>query len=81
MEQKKRALEKKRKGVSSKIGSVFNRLLSKLASVDEVPGADGAQRRSVHEVLDRASTGATQQFATEVEFGKKSNTCSPNTAG
>ncbi len=48
------------------------RLLSKLASTDELPGADGAQRGSVHEVLDGASTGTTPQFAVEVELGKKS---------
>ncbi len=38
-----------------------NRLLSKLASADEVPGADGAQQLSVHKVLEGASTGATPQ--------------------
>ena len=48
------------------------RLLSKLADVDEVPGASGAQPRSVQEVLEDASTGATTQFATAVEFRKKS---------
>ncbi len=49
-----------------------NRSLSKLASVDEVPDASGAQNRSVHNVLEDSSTGAAPQFATEVEFSKRS---------
>ncbi|OHE78817.1 MAG: hypothetical protein A3F67_06750 [Verrucomicrobia bacterium RIFCSPHIGHO2_12_FULL_41_10] len=36
-------------------------------------GADGAQKLSVQKLLDASSTGATKQFAAEVEFGKKSN--------
>jgi hypothetical protein len=39
----------------------------KVAEADEEQGADGAQRRSVQEVLDRASTGATQLFAASVD--------------
>ncbi|HLB32626.1 MAG TPA: STAS domain-containing protein [Chthoniobacterales bacterium] len=50
-----------------------NRLLSKLAYADEVQGGDGAQKLSVQELLDASITGATKQFAAEVEFGKKSN--------
>src|SRR3990167_7568511 len=53
--------------------STQNRLLSKLADADEVQGVDGAQKLSVQELLDASSTGATQQFAAEVEFRKKSN--------
>ena len=49
-----------------------NRPLSKLADGDEVQGVDGAQRLSVQEVLDGSSTGATQRFASAVEFGKRS---------
>ncbi len=48
------------------------RLLSKFAEADEVQDASGAQNRSVHEVLEDSSTGATQQFAASVEFRKKS---------
>jgi hypothetical protein len=48
------------------------RLPSKLADADEVQGASGAQTRSVQEVLEDASTGATQQFVATVEFSKKS---------
>ncbi|MFZ4116408.1 MAG: serine hydrolase domain-containing protein [Chthoniobacterales bacterium] len=51
----------------------YSRLLPKLADVSEVQGASGAQTRSVHEVLEDASTGATQQFAAAVELGKKSS--------
>ena len=54
---------------------VNNRLLSKLAYADEVQGVDGAQKLSVQKLLDASSTGATKQFAAEVEFGKKSNDC------
>jgi hypothetical protein len=48
------------------------RLLSKLACSDEVPGAFGAQRMSVYLILDDARTEETTQFASEVEFRKKS---------
>lgn len=48
------------------------RLPSKLAAGDEVQGASGAQNRSVHDVLEDSSTGATKQFASAVEFRKKS---------
>ena len=57
------ALEKKNSEV---------RRLSKLAGADEVQEVDGAQQLSVHEVLEGASTGATQQFAPPVEFRKTS---------
>ncbi|MFI0347563.1 MAG: UvrD-helicase domain-containing protein [Chthoniobacterales bacterium] len=50
-----------------------NRLLSKLASADEVQGAYGAQKPEHSGICDASSTGATQQFAAEGEFGKKSN--------
>ena len=50
-----------------------HRLPSKLADADEVPGASGAQTRSVHEALEDASTGATPQFAAAVEFRKQSS--------
>ena len=49
-----------------------NRLLSKLAYADEVQGVDGAQKLSVQELLDASSTGATKQFAAEVELRKES---------
>ena len=49
-----------------------NRLLSKFAAGDEVPGASGAQTRSVQDVLEDASTGVTTQFASAVEFRKQS---------
>ncbi len=55
------------------LGTADNRLLSKLASADEVQEVDGAQRVSVHEVLERASTDAAPQFAPEVEVRKKSH--------
>ncbi|MFI0348453.1 MAG: hypothetical protein ACH346_06795 [Chthoniobacterales bacterium] len=48
------------------------RLLSKLASVDEMQGAHGAQKSEHIDICDASSTGATQQVATEVEFRKKS---------
>ncbi|MCX6958546.1 MAG: tRNA guanosine(34) transglycosylase Tgt [Verrucomicrobiae bacterium] len=48
-----------------------DRLLSKFADADEVQGASSAQPRSVPNVLEDASTGATQQFAAAVEFPKK----------
>ena len=44
------------------------RPLAELAAGDAVPGTSGAQRGSVHEVLDRASTGATQQCAPAVDL-------------
>ena len=47
------------------------RLLSKLAYADEVQGVDGAQKLSVQKLLDTSSTGATKQFAAEVEVGKE----------
>ncbi|HLB33345.1 MAG: hypothetical protein A3F67_10525 [Verrucomicrobia bacterium RIFCSPHIGHO2_12_FULL_41_10] len=50
-----------------------NRVLSKFAYADEVQGVDGPQKLSVQELLDASSTGATQQFAAEVEFRKNSN--------
>ena len=48
------------------------RLLSKLASADEVQGVDDAEKLSVQKLLDGSSTGATKQFAAKVEFGKQS---------
>ncbi|HLB34783.1 MAG: hypothetical protein A3F67_07905 [Verrucomicrobia bacterium RIFCSPHIGHO2_12_FULL_41_10] len=50
-----------------------NRLFLKLAYADEVRGVNGAQKLSVQELLDTSSTGATKQFAAEVEFRKRSN--------
>ena len=47
--------------------------LSKFAAGDAVLGASGAQRLSVQEVLDGASTGTTTQCASAVEFGKRFN--------
>ncbi|MFI0348356.1 MAG: ArnT family glycosyltransferase [Chthoniobacterales bacterium] len=52
---------------------VNNRLLSKLASADEAQEAHGAEKSEHIGICDASSTGATQQFAAEVEFGKKSN--------
>lgn len=52
---------------------LHNRPLSKLAAASKVQGASGAtQTRSVQNVLEDASTGATQQFAAAVEFSKRS---------
>ncbi|OHE77946.1 MAG: hypothetical protein A3F67_05505 [Verrucomicrobia bacterium RIFCSPHIGHO2_12_FULL_41_10] len=48
--------------------SLITRLPSKLAYADEVQGVDGAQKLSVQELLDTSSTGATKQFAAEVEY-------------
>ena len=39
----------------------------------KLPGAFGGQRLSVYLILDDVSTEATTQFASEVEFRKKSN--------
>ena len=50
-----------------------NRLLSKLASADEVQGVHEAQKSEHIDIGDASSTGATQQFVAEVEFRKKSN--------
>jgi glycolate oxidase len=50
-----------------------SRLHSTLASANEVQDVSGAQNRSVHEVLEGSSTGATKQFAAEVEVRKKSS--------
>jgi phosphoglycerate kinase len=50
-----------------------NRLFEEFADASEVQGVSGAQTRSVHKVLEDASTGATQQFAAAVELCKKSN--------
>ena len=52
---------------------MFNRLLSKLAAEDEVRG-DTEQRTGVYTpVHEDSSTVSTKQFASAVEFGKKSN--------
>ena len=48
------------------------RLLSKLASADEVQGVHGAQKSEHIDICDASCTGATQQFVAEVEFRKKS---------
>ena len=48
------------------------RLLAKLADASEVQGASGEQTRSLHEVLEKRSTTATEQFVAAVEFYKKS---------
>jgi anthranilate synthase/aminodeoxychorismate synthase-like glutamine amidotransferase len=48
------------------------RPLLKLADARKVQGASGAQQSSVYEILEGASTGATQQFSVAVEFRKKS---------
>ena len=50
-----------------------NRVLSKLAYADAVQGVDGASGSLWQELLDASSTGATKQFAAEVEFRKDSN--------
>jgi hypothetical protein len=57
---------------STKPQSGFIRLLEKPADADEVQGVSGAQIRSVQEVLEDASIGATPQFAAAVGFCKKS---------
>ena len=51
-----------------------NRHLSKLADARKMPGASGAQNRSVQNVLEDSSIGATQQFPAAVEFSKMSIT-------
>ena len=47
-----------------------DRPLSKLAAGNAVLGAAGTQRLSVQKVLDGASTGATTQYTSAVEFSK-----------
>ncbi len=49
-----------------------NRSLRKLASGSKVQGADGTEDRSVFNINEDLSTGATTQFAAEVEFPKRS---------
>src|SRR3990167_3935161 len=58
--------------IFSELSQNKNRLLSKLAYADEVQEVDGAEKLSVQELLDASSTDATQQFAAEVAFRKKS---------
>ncbi|MFI0348618.1 MAG: homoserine dehydrogenase [Chthoniobacterales bacterium] len=48
------------------------RLLSKLASADEVQEAHGVEKSEHIGICDASSTRATQQFPVEVEFGKNS---------
>ena len=48
------------------------RPLSKLAYADEEQGATAHRGGVYKEILDDSSTGATQLFAAEVEFGKRS---------
>jgi nucleotidyltransferase substrate binding protein (TIGR01987 family) len=48
------------------------RPLRKLASGSEVQGAHGTEDRSVFNIHEDLSTGATTQFAVEVEFPKRS---------
>jgi release factor glutamine methyltransferase len=52
--------------------SVLNRLHSKLATEEQVLGTYGAQNRSVLNVREDLSTGATTQLPSEVEFRGKS---------
>ncbi len=47
--------------------------LSKLAPVEQVLEAYGAENRSVHKVREDSSLGATTQLSTGVEFQKRSN--------
>jgi ComEC/Rec2-related protein len=54
----------------------LSRLLSKLASEEEVIGDPRAKDRSVLNVREDPSTGATKQFPSEVEFRKKSSVIS-----
>jgi hypothetical protein len=49
-----------------------NRLLGKLASGSQVLGAHGTEDRSVLDIHEDPSTGATPQVAAEVEFPEKS---------
>ncbi|WPY00984.1 Translocation and assembly module TamB [Candidatus Trichorickettsia mobilis] len=51
----------------------YNRPLTKLAPVEQVLEAHGAQNRSVHKVREDSSLGATTQLSTGVEFHKRSN--------
>jgi hydroxyethylthiazole kinase len=51
----------------------MNRVLAKLAHGSEMQGAHGAQNRSVFNIREDSSTGATQQIAPGVEFCKNSN--------
>jgi shikimate dehydrogenase len=57
----------------SRSPQIHNRLLVELADASEVQGFSGAQTRNVHEVLEDASTGVTQQSTAAVELCKKSN--------
>jgi bifunctional DNA-binding transcriptional regulator/antitoxin component of YhaV-PrlF toxin-antitoxin module len=50
-----------------------NRPLEKLASGSGVQGAHGTEDRSVSNIHEDLSTGATTQPAAEVEFTKRSN--------
>ena len=52
--------------------NINRRPLSKLADASKVQGAFGAQNRIVQNVLEDASTEATQQFVATVELGKRS---------
>jgi glutaredoxin 2 len=51
---------------------LYIRSLRKLASGSEVQGAHGTEDRSVFNIHEDLSTGATTQFAAEVEFQKRS---------
>jgi len=50
-----------------------NRLLSKVASNEEMQGTYVAQNRNVHGVHEDSSNGGTRQLPLEVEFREKSN--------
>ncbi|MDH4470081.1 MAG: MiaB/RimO family radical SAM methylthiotransferase, partial [Verrucomicrobiae bacterium] len=52
-------------------GNTTTNPLFKLAEADEKQGADSAQQRSVHQVLEGASTGATPFVAASVEFKER----------
>ncbi len=52
---------------------LHNRPLRKLASGSKVQGAHGTEDRRVFNIHEDLSTGATTQFAPEVEFPKRSN--------
>jgi len=52
---------------------LHNRSLSKIATARQAQGAYGAQNRSILNVCEDSSTGATPQLSAEVEFQKRSN--------
>ena len=52
--------------------SITQRLPAVFADADERQGVDGAQKVSVHEVLEASSTGATKPFAAAIEYRRRS---------